>query len=205
MYNPSSLKKIRKQLGFTQSQLAREAGVSQRDVSQTESGVKKNIPEALIQYLNKSGVDVSELFALENSHFKPPKKKSPVPYFTDIPVSAGMMPMQNDYSEANGKVDLPFVDGVDFYASVIGDSMYPKFEAGSVLGFQQVSDRGLILWGQPHLVVTSEYRTLKYLLQGRKEGEVMLRSANDFYQDSFLSMNLIHKLYRVRAAISLFQ
>lgn len=135
-----------------------------------------------------------------------PFNLSKVPYYHDIPVSGNVAPMHNDYPEIPSEyISLPFGEDIDFFAPVIGDSMQGKFDSGSIIGYKEVKDFRLIMWGKPHLVVTPEYRTIKYLHRSEKEGYAVLKSANEYYQDYEIPMEAILKLYRVRAAINLFE
>lgn len=58
----SKLKAARRLLLLSQTEIERETGLSQRDISQLENGKKKFIPTAYIQYLNKAGVALDMLF-----------------------------------------------------------------------------------------------------------------------------------------------
>lgn len=58
----SKLKALRGLLSLSQTDIERETGLSQRDISQLENGKKKFIPTAYIQYLNKMGVALDMLF-----------------------------------------------------------------------------------------------------------------------------------------------
>lgn len=60
IYN--KLKLIRKLLSLSQTEIEKETGLSQRDISQLENGKKKFIPTSYIQYLNKIGVSLEMLF-----------------------------------------------------------------------------------------------------------------------------------------------
>lgn len=60
IYN--KLKLIRKLLSLSQTEIEKETGLSQRDISQLENGKKKFIPTSYIQYLNKMGVSLDMLF-----------------------------------------------------------------------------------------------------------------------------------------------
>lgn len=58
----SKLKAARRLLSLSQTEIERETGLSQRDISQLENGKKKFIPTTYIQYLNKTGVALDMLF-----------------------------------------------------------------------------------------------------------------------------------------------
>jgi transcriptional regulator with XRE-family HTH domain len=59
---PAKLRRIRQELGFTQLKAAEVSGLSQRDVSQLETGRKEGLPKEYIQFLHKQGVSLNWLF-----------------------------------------------------------------------------------------------------------------------------------------------
>jgi len=61
--NYSRLKEARLLLNLSQAEIADKSGVSQRDISQLESGKKIFIPTSYIQFLNHSGIDLNSLFS----------------------------------------------------------------------------------------------------------------------------------------------
>ncbi len=56
------IKNARKELGFTQTDLAKALGLSQNDVSKLESGRKKFIPNKYILFLMEKGYDINSIF-----------------------------------------------------------------------------------------------------------------------------------------------
>lgn len=56
------IREIREELGLTQSQIASESGILQKDISRIESGSTKFIPNELIHFLYKKGVNVNLLY-----------------------------------------------------------------------------------------------------------------------------------------------
>ena len=55
------LREARELLGLDQKQVAKEIGISQRDLSWIETGKKPIVPK-LLEFLHKSGVDMSSVF-----------------------------------------------------------------------------------------------------------------------------------------------
>lgn len=56
------IKKARKELGLTQTEMAKALGLSQNAVSKLESGQKKFIPNKYILYLQEKGYDINSIF-----------------------------------------------------------------------------------------------------------------------------------------------
>lgn len=57
------LKQVRLLLGLSQEDAARSCGITQRDISQLETGKKVFIHTEYIQYLHSRGVDLNTLFS----------------------------------------------------------------------------------------------------------------------------------------------
>lgn len=58
----SKLKIARVHIGVSQTDAAKDSGVTQRDISQLENGEKKFIPTEYIQYLNRNNIPLELLF-----------------------------------------------------------------------------------------------------------------------------------------------
>lgn len=57
------LRMARELLGYSQGKAAQEcSGISQRDVSQLEAGIKRFVPPVYMQFLNVRGIDLNSLF-----------------------------------------------------------------------------------------------------------------------------------------------
>ena len=61
-YNPQKLREIRAKLNLKQEQMAKKAGLSQRDISLLENGKKEFIPTRYMRFLNAAGVNLNWLF-----------------------------------------------------------------------------------------------------------------------------------------------
>jgi len=64
----------RRLLGHTQQEAAEISGLTQRDVSQLETGRKEFIPTQYIQYLNNMGININSIY---NKNVQVSKKKQP--------------------------------------------------------------------------------------------------------------------------------
>lgn len=52
-------------LNLSQTQISEELKISQRDISQIESGKKTFIPTPYIQYMNNKGIDLNSIFSTD--------------------------------------------------------------------------------------------------------------------------------------------
>lgn len=104
-----------------------------------------------------------------------------------------------------GYVDLPIIRNDSYIVTATGDSMSPKVLSGDFIVIREIKNRDYFLWGHMYLVVTPEYRMLKYIEKhptDQKE-HIVLRSENEAYSDIELPIKDIFKLFVVENIISI--
>lgn len=121
--------------------------------------------------------------------------------YYNLDVSAGPIEMFQDESEVAEQISIPGFQDCDIAINVWGDSMYPHYRAGNMIICKEVEDKSLILFGEVYLVITQGYRTIKYLKKHDEAHMVILRSANDKYDDVEVGRDSIIKLYHVKGKI----
>ena len=85
-----------------------------------------------------------------------------------------------------------------------GDSMVPKINNGGYVAFLPYSDMQNIMWGQIYVVVMENRRVVKYVRRHRTDSRmVVLKSANDNYDDMDVSLDEINALYLVERIINI--
>ncbi|MDE6448959.1 MAG: S24 family peptidase, partial [Muribaculaceae bacterium] len=85
---------------------------------------------------------------------------------------------------------------------VSGDSMKPAISNGSFIAIRPVSATGLVFWGQIYVVVTDNYRMVKYLRRHPDPAYVVLHSDNPDYDDIEMPRDEIQALYIVETVIN---
>lgn len=104
-----------------------------------------------------------------------------IPYY-DIEVSAGPISFYQVYPELpHTTCEIPFVSDVDLAMPVYGDSMYPRIKSGDIVLLKKISDPDTILFGEIYLIITNDYRTLKYIRKHEEESKLLLLSENVNY------------------------
>lgn len=84
-----------------------------------------------------------------------------VPFYNDLPVSAGHRDVFDPAKEApSSYISLP-VDGVDFYFPVSGNSMEPEINDGDIVGVKRIERSEGINHGSVYMVVTNDARMIK--------------------------------------------
>jgi phage repressor protein C with HTH and peptisase S24 domain len=103
-----------------------------------------------------------------------------------------------------GHVNLPNVSPNAVIIRANGDSMEPHIHDGDWIAVREVANLNVLYYGQVYLVITNEYRLLKYLRRDEDEQHyVILRSANKEYDDIRLPKADIRHLFIVENILSL--
>lgn len=203
------LKEARQLLKETQAQMAENTGLSQRDISQLESGEKEFIPVSIIQYLNKKGIDVNSLYddGVDKVQFweqniapnsapkvRPSEKNAEnqtVTYASPgaIPLVAmdafagtGNSVFRIEEKDIKGMYVIPDFTKVDFMIRVKGNSMYPKYNSGDVVACRVLKERRFIQWNKVHIIATKEQGILIKRLKKGPDGHLTAVSENKEYE-----------------------
>jgi SOS-response transcriptional repressor LexA len=103
-----------------------------------------------------------------------------------------------------GHVNLPNVSPNAMIIRANGDSMEPHIHDGDWIAVREVANLNVLYYGQVYLVITNEYRLLKYLRRDEDEQHyVILRSDNKNYDDIRLPKADIRHLFIVENILSL--
>lgn len=123
----------------------------------------------------------------------------------DIDVAAGCTEMTRAFTEENviGKLNFPQLNPDWVVVRAKGDSMAPKIQNGGYVAFLPQSDLENILWGQIYVVVMENRRVVKYVRRHSDPGKVILRSANNAYDDMDVPRREIVALYVVERIINI--
>lgn len=131
------------------------------------------------------------------------KKESRVPVY-DIDASAGNgLDFSNHLPEKiKGYISLPNFARCIAFIMVRGDSMYPKFKAGDLIGLEPVTDLDIIQWGHAYIIITHDnQRMLKFVRKGKDENSLILKSENELYDDIILPKKKIIKLFMAKGPV----
>lgn len=122
----------------------------------------------------------------------------------DIDVTAGSDPLDRSltHDRVIGYVDMPHISPDAVIVRVSGDSMTPTVPSGSYIAVRKVPVRDVIFWGQIYVVVTENYRMVKYLRRHTDPTLVTLHSDNPRYDDIEMPLESIQDLYLVETVIN---
>ena len=87
------------------------------------------------------------------------------------------------------------------FINVYGDSMYPKYKAGDVIGIKPV-DFLYLVFGHPYVVVFDNGDVnIKYVRRGSDDEHVSLESENPKYDPREYPLKIIRAFYAVEGSV----
>lgn len=203
---------------MSQAGLARRLGVDSAYMSKVLSG-RLPVTEGFINKIVidmgvskewlKQGTDVpypkpAHAVKLEAEVAPQPQCKNNGIAVYDIDVTAGSAELSRllTVDRIIGYVDMPQVNPECLIVRVSGDSMKPAIANGSFIAIRPVSATGIVFWGQIYVVVTENYRMVKYLRRHPDPELVVLHSDNPDYDDIEMPRSDIQGLYIVETVIN---
>lgn len=173
-----SLKRLRKQKGITQQELADILCVDKTSISKWENGA--NYPNQNIQVLIADYFGVSVDYMLGRDNLPPYKNIYPLEPYIKLPVLGVIRAGQPICTDQNSYDDWEFADakyndGKHYILRVQGDSMYPIIPNGSIaiIRIQNTAEKGQIV----AFAFDGEYATLKRYFP-QPNGSILLRADN---------------------------
>ena len=147
--NAEKLKELRTKAGFTQEELAKKLNITRKTINSYENG--SSIPDHLEIILNKIlNHDDSSVTLGYITGF----------YLPEVSASAGLETSINNDELKKIPVTIPGWEKDIIFINVFGDSMYPKFNSGEVIGVKYVEFQYLN-YGYPYVVVFNNGEVIK--------------------------------------------
>lgn len=124
-----------------------------------------------------------------------------IPYYYDVNASAGLnFAMMNDKNDSV-PIKIPNVDA-QAYINVFGDSMYPKYCSGEIIGVKYI-EKEFVMFGQAYVIQMKDGESyLKYILPGKDANHWKLGSENERYPAKEFHLSKIEKVFIIKAVIS---
>ncbi|BAX79059.1 S24 family peptidase [Labilibaculum antarcticum] len=140
----------------------------------------------------------------ENSHTTEETDKQTLAgyYYPNVDASAGLNFATNGNGFEKIPVTIPYWGENLSFINVFGDSMYPKFQSGEIIGIKEV-EYVYLTFGNPFVVVLKNGDVhLKYVRKGKDDTHVILASENQLYEDREFHIKNIRSFYQVKGVIS---
>ena len=196
------LKKILREAGVSQADLAAALGTSPQNLNSALSGdnVKSGIVEAIAQFLGKP---VSYFYGEPEPDYTGAPRRVPL-----IPVEAhagSLVGFADSVHEYDCEMVVSPVKDATFAIQVTGESMAPAFPNGSRILCQRVDANAFIAWGNVYLLDTINGAVLKQVRKSDTPGCVTCCSLNPAPEFSPFEVETkyIRGWYRVLMVMSL--
>lgn len=198
--NNIELRKLREEIGLSQSELADRIGVSLRTIQNYEKS--GNIPEDKNAILHRILVDRESVSLI----MTPSTKESSLVPLLPISAQGGSL---NDFilsvkKEDCEKIISPVKDAT-FAITVSGDSMAPEYPSGSQVLIKKINDRAFIEWGRVYVLDTCNGVVVKRIIPSDEVGKIKCVSDNNslVYAPFDINLNDIFGIYRVMLCMSI--
>jgi len=211
---------------LNQSQLSDLTGIDQSTISRMIKGLSKSMSSDNLKRLeNYFGEENIKKYAHKsrpkeiNMNIKDTRvaKINPTgaltyskPYYAvDVFGTPGAEIIDQDeqYAEPMFYISIPELKDVDIYIRVTGDSMYPKYRHGDIIGIKKLNAREFFAWYEPYVVVTrgNYQRILKYIHPHPDDPEKLLLVSFDSnkYPPQPIDTDSIHEIWQVLGKIEL--
>ncbi len=124
----------------------------------------------------------------------------------DIDATCGKQSRDMDFTDdiVIGSIDLPNISRDCKIIRANGDSMTPKICDGNWIAIREIYDFDDVFYGQIYVVVTNEYRMIKYVRKYEQDEQnyFILRSDNPNYDDITIRKDKIRKMFIVENILS---
>jgi len=101
-----------------------------------------------------------------------------------------------------GYVNLPGINPNSHILVATGDSMAPKIMNGDRVVLREIESWDYIAFGQIYLIMTQEYRMIKYIRKHKDDNYIILRSENPAFDDIEIPKSEIVRLFLVENILS---
>lgn len=209
----SRLIELLKAKRMTQTEFAKRLGTSPTYLG----AMRKAMPAEKLKKVYEMFPDLNQNWLLygEGEMFLPKEEeqdlvKGHIVPLLPVDAYAGNLQMWNDGVQLRDceKVVSP-VPGVDFGIRVMGNSMEPEFQSGSVIFIKRINEKAFIPWGNPMVIDTENGVLVKlvYPSEYKRPGSdndyeyIEARSYNPAYPPIQIPTESIYGIYRVVTGI----
>lgn len=125
------------------------------------------------------------------------------PIYTVSGTAGEVVIFQDEPENIEGYIDVPEFGNLTGYIRVFGNSMYPKYCNGDLVGCRELKNKNIIPYGEAYLVITDEHRMIKYIdSYDHDESKLTLRSEHPDYKPFSINRDDIKKLYIIKGKIT---
>lgn len=192
------LRDERKGYDITLTDIYEKTKIPVKTLKEAQNGISE-LSKKQRNILSKYIDEVREYF--QNESIGIPKGTPTGYYYPEIYAKAGF-----DISAFNSEMQrvpvyIPNFSKDVIFINVYGDSMYPKYKAGDVIGIKPV-DFLYLVFGHPYVVVFDNGDVnIKYVRRGSDDEHVNLESENPKYDPREYPLRIIRAFYTVEGSV----
>lgn len=181
-------------------------GVKYQTIQKWEKGETMPRTKDLGKIAEKLGVNLTHLISVVSQSDENATNESHISvnrqyYYPDAQASAGLGFLSETNVENKMPISIPNVRA-DVFINVFGDSMYPMYCAGEIIGIKEIS-KDMVFFGHAYVVqMTDSEAYIKFVKKGRDEDHWVLASENPKYDDREFHLSKIDRIYIIKAVIS---
>lgn len=125
------------------------------------------------------------------------------PIYNLIGTAGEVAVFQDDPENIEGYADVPEFGNLTGYIRVFGNSMYPKYCNGDLVGCRELKNLEIIPYGEAYLIITGEHRMIKYIDSfDHDESKITLRSEHPDFKPFTIKRKDIIRLYIIKGKIT---
>lgn len=192
------LRDERKGYDITLTDIYEKTKIPVKTLKEAQNGISelsKKQRNILSKYIDK----VREYF--QNESIGKPKGTPTGYYYPEIYAKAGFDITTFNSEMQRVPVYIPNFSKDVTFINVYGDSMYPKYKAGDVIGIKPV-DFLYLVFGHPYVVVFDNGDVnIKYVCKGSDDEHVNLVSENPKYDPREYPLRIIRAFYAVQGSV----
>lgn len=192
------LRDERKSYDITLTDIYEKTKIPVKTLKEAQNGISE-LSKKQRNILSKYIDEVREYF--QNESIGKPKGTPTGYYYPEVYAKAGF-----DISAFNNEMQrlpvyIPNFSKDVIFINVYGDSMYPKYKAGDVIGIKPV-DFLYLVFGHPYVVVFDNGDVnIKYVRRGSDDEHVNLESENPKYDPREYPLRIIRAFYTVEGSV----
>lgn len=198
------IKEICKDKQLSVNELSKQIGVAQRTTNSYINEGRMPSVEFILKLSSTFKLNMNwimtgegEMYIENNSVLLNNKIKGAIPYYADLPVSAGTNGLSIVHEEENptGYMLIPNISAEQLFP-VIGCSMLPRIKAGDIIGVNRVNRWERVEPDKIYMIITNEERMLKRLRIDNENNDI-LWCVSDNYHEFKIYKNEIKNIFHV--------
>lgn len=124
------------------------------------------------------------------------------PYYPNVNASAGLSFLTDNHdNNPQSYIKVPGLI-VDAYINVFGDSMYPKYQSGQIVGIKRI-EKEMVHFGYAYIVEMMDGESyIKYIQPGKDDEHWSLESENTHFKNKQFHLSKIRRVFKIKSVLT---